>query len=173
MSSLNKVQIIGNLGKDPEVRTFPDGGQITTCSIATSEKWKEKSGQPQERTEWHRVVFRGKLAEIAGQYLHKGSKVYVEGQLQTRKWQGQDGQDRYSTEVVVGVRGTMVMLDGRPQQAPQQASAGNQHQNYHQEPQGVYRPSQAQVPPQAADYRPTQAQQAANQPADFDESMPF
>ena len=165
MSSLNKVQIIGNLGKDPEVRTFPDGGQITTCSIATSEKWKEKSGQPQERTEWHRVTFRGKLAEIAGQYLHKGSKVYVEGQLQTRKYQGQDGQDRYSTEIMVGVRGTMIMLDSRPQNQPQQGSAGNQYQGQHQTQQGVYRPSQAQQAPQP--------QQNANPPADFDADLPF
>jgi single-strand DNA-binding protein len=113
--SLNKVMLIGNLGADPDVRYFPDGSALANVSIATSDSWKDKStGEPQERTEWHRVVFRGKLAEIVGQYLRKGSKIYVEGRLQTRKWQAQDGQDRYTTEVVVsGFGGTMMMLDGR------------------------------------------------------------
>ena len=162
MASLNKVQLIGNLGQDPEVRTFPDGGQITNCSIATSESWKDRaSGEKKEKTEWHRVVFRGKLAEIAGQYLRKGSKVYIEGQLQTRKYQGQDGQDRYTTEVLVGMRGSMIMLDGRPQG---QSSAA-------QPPQGQ---SSVQHQPQAQGYQrqaPSRAVQAP--PADFDEDIPF
>jgi len=109
---INKVIIVGNLGQDPETRTFPSGGSITNISIATSETWKDKqTGQQQERTEWHRIVFRGRLAEIAAQYLRKGAKVYVEGSLQTRKWQDkQTGQDRYSTEINAR---EMQMLDGR------------------------------------------------------------
>jgi single-strand DNA-binding protein len=113
---VNKVILIGNLGQDPEVRYMPNGNAVATVSIATGETWKDKqTGEQRERTEWHRVVFFGKLAEIVGQYLKKGSKVYVEGRLQTRKWQGQDGQDRYTTEVVVDVGGQMQMLDSRGQ----------------------------------------------------------
>jgi single-strand DNA-binding protein len=111
---VNKVILIGNLGADPEVRYMPSGDAVANIRLATSESWRDKnSGETQERTEWHRVVFFGKLAEIVKQYVHKGSKVYVEGKLRTRKWQGQDGQDRYSTEVVVDINGTMQMLDGR------------------------------------------------------------
>lgn len=98
---VNKVILVGNLGADPEVRYTQSGSPVANLRIATSERWKDKqSGEPQERTEWHRVVLFGKLGEIAEQYLKKGSQVYIEGRLQTRKWQGQDGQDRYSTEVV-------------------------------------------------------------------------
>ncbi len=114
--SVNKVILIGNLGRDPEVRTFPDGGKLCNLRIATSETWKDRnSGERKERTEWHNVVLRGDgLVRIAEQYLRKGSKIYVEGQLQTRKWQDQSGQDRYSTDVVVaGLGGVMTMLDGR------------------------------------------------------------
>lgn len=108
---INKVILIGNLGQDPETRFMPSGGAVTNVSLATSESWKDKnSGQMQERTEWHRVVFFNRLAEIAGEYLKKGSKVYIEGSLRTRKWQGQDGQDRYTTEIVAS---EMQMLDGR------------------------------------------------------------
>jgi single-strand DNA-binding protein len=110
MASVNKVIIIGNLGRDPETRYMPDGGAVTNVSVATTEKWKDKSGEPQEKTEWHRVAFFGKLAEIAGEYLKKGSQVYVEGRLQTRKWQDKDGQDKYSTEIVANV---MQMLGSR------------------------------------------------------------
>lgn len=110
---VNKVILLGNLGKDPEVRYTPDGRAITNITLATSESWKDKSGDLQEKTEWHRVVFFGKLAEIAGEYLRKGSKVYIEGKLQTRKWQDANGQDRYTTEVVVDISGTMQMLDSR------------------------------------------------------------
>jgi len=132
---VNKVIIVGNLGQDPEVRYTPAGAAITTISIATSDSWKDKNtGQMQEKTEWHRVVFFGKLAEIAGEYLHKGSQVYVEGKLQTRKWQDKQGQDRYTTEVVVdGFNGVMQMLGGRgeggrqqnQQQAPPPNNAAN------------------------------------------------
>lgn len=110
MASVNKVILIGNLGRDPEVRYLPDGGAITNISVATTDTWKDKSGEKQEKTEWHRVSFFGKLAEIAGEYLKKGSQVYVEGRLQTRKWQDKEGQDRYTTEVVAD---RMQMLGSR------------------------------------------------------------
>ena len=110
MASVNKVILIGNLGRDPETRYMPEGGAITNISIATTEKWKDKNGEMQEKTEWHRIAFFGKLAEIAGEYLKKGSQVYVEGRLQTRKWQDKDGQDKYTTEVVANV---MQMLGSR------------------------------------------------------------
>lgn len=111
---INKAILIGNLGNNPELNTMPNGNAVANVSLATSEAWKDKNtGEQQERTEWHRVVFFGKIAEIVGQYLKKGAKVYVEGRLQTRKWQDKDGQDRYTTEVVVDQRGTMQMLDGR------------------------------------------------------------
>ena len=101
MASVNKVILIGNLGADPETRYLPSGDAVTNIRIATSEKWKDKSGEQQEHTEWHRIAFFGKLAEIAGEYLKKGSPVYVEGRIRTRKWQDKEsGQDRYSTEVV-------------------------------------------------------------------------
>lgn len=108
---VNKVILIGNLGADPETRYMPSGGAVTNIRLATSETWRDKNtGDQQERTEWHRVVFFNKLAEIAAEYLRKGSQVYVEGSLRTRKWQGQDGQDRYSTEIVAN---DMQMLGGR------------------------------------------------------------
>ena len=98
---VNKVILVGNAGADPETRYMPNGNAVTNVTLATSESWKDKqTGQQQDRTEWHRVVFFGRLAEIAGEYIRKGSQVYVEGTLRTRKWQGQDGQDRYSNDVV-------------------------------------------------------------------------
>jgi len=114
--SLNKVMIIGNLGRDPEVRSFQNGGKVCNLRLATSETWKDKNtGERREKTEWHSVaIFQEGLVRIAEQYLRKGSKVYIEGKLQTRKWQDQSGQDRYSTEVVLqGFDGVMTMLDGR------------------------------------------------------------
>lgn len=120
---VNKVTIIGNIGQDPEVKYMPSGGAVTNVSIATSETWKDKAtGQPQERTEWHRVVFFNRLGEIAGEYLKKGSKVYIEGSLRTRKWQAQDGTDRYTTEIVAS---EMQMLDGRSDNA----GGGNYNQD--------------------------------------------
>ena len=110
MASVNKVILIGNLGADPEVRYMPSGDAITNIRLATTDNWKDKNGEKQERTEWHRVAFFGKLAEIAGEYLKKGSQVYIEGRLQTRKWQDKDGQDRYTTEIVAD---RMQMLGGR------------------------------------------------------------
>ncbi len=100
MASVNKAIIIGNLGKDPEMRYMPSGDAICNFSIATTDSWKDKSGEKQEKTEWHRISMFGKLAEIAGEYLKKGSQVYVEGRLQTRKWQDKDGHERYTTEIV-------------------------------------------------------------------------
>ena len=114
--SVNKVILIGNLGRDPEVRTFQNGGKVCNFSIATSETWKDRnSGERQERTNWHNIaIFNENLAQIAEQYLRKGSKVYVEGQLETRKWQDQAGNDRYTTEVVLrNFRGELTLLDGR------------------------------------------------------------
>ncbi len=110
MASVNKVILIGNLGRDPETRYMPDGGAITNISVATTEAWKDKNGEKQEKTEWHRVAFFGKLAEIAGEYLKKGSQVYVEGRLQTRKWQDKEGVDKYTTEIVAD---RMQMLGSR------------------------------------------------------------
>lgn len=114
--SVNKVILVGNLGRDPEIRTFSNGGKVCNLRIATSENWKDKStGERRERTEWHTVaIFQEGLVRVCEQYLRKGSKVYIEGQLQTRKWQDQSGQDRYSTEIVLqGFNGSLIMLDGR------------------------------------------------------------
>ena len=138
MASVNKVILVGNLGKDPESRFLPDGGAVCNFSIATTDKWKDKSGEQQERTEWHRVSTFAKLAEICGEYLKKGSQVYVEGRLQTRKWQDKEGKDRYTTEIVAD---KMQMLGsrsgmggggadseggggGRPAREPMAASSG-------------------------------------------------
>ncbi|MGD9858988.1 MAG: single-stranded DNA-binding protein [Marinobacterium sp.] len=177
---INKVILIGNLGADPEVRYMPSGNAVTNVNLATSESWKDKqSGQMQERTEWHRVVFFNRLAEIAGEYLRKGSKVYIEGSLRTRKWQGQDGQDRYTTEIVAS---EMQMLDGRGGEGGggyQQPSQGGGYA-----PQGgdmgYGQPQQYnQAPPQQAP-RQQPAQQPAQQPQqpapgfdDFDDDIPF
>jgi single-strand DNA-binding protein len=113
--SVNKVILIGNLGADPEIKSFQNGGRIANLRIATSENWTDKaSGERRERTEWHQVVVNSDgLVRVVEQFLRKGSKIYLEGQLQTRKWQDRDGNDRYTTEIVVGMRGQLVMLDGR------------------------------------------------------------
>jgi len=124
---VNKVILIGNLGKDPEVRYMPSGSAVTNITIATSETWKDKqSGDRQERTEWHNVVFFNRLAEIAGEYLKKGSKVYIEGSLRTRKWQDKNsGQDRYTTEIVAN---EMQMLDSRGGSGGANAGGGDSYQ---------------------------------------------
>jgi len=176
---VNKVILVGNLGQDPEVRYTPGGAAITNISIATSESWKDKNtGQMQDKTEWHRVVFFGKLAEIAGEYLHKGSQVYVEGKLQTRKWQDKQGQDRYSTEVVVdSFTGVMQMLGGRGGDAPM---GGGRPQQQQQTSQQNYQPQQ-QNNPQQQQNNPQQGGQgqAAAAPAggdfdnSFDDDIPF
>ena len=156
---VNKVILIGNLGKDPETRFMPSGGAVTNITLATSESWKDKqSGQMQERTEWHRVVFFNKLAEIAGEYLKKGSKVYIEGSLRTRKWQGQVGQDRYTTEIVAD---QMQMLDSRGDGG----SMGGG--NYERADQGGYGNAPSQGGSQGG------YSNAPAPAADFDDDIPF
>ncbi len=125
MASVNKVILIGNLGQDPEVKSFQNGGKIANLRIATSESWKDKqTGERKERTEWHSVALQGDgLVNVAERFLRKGSKVYVEGKLQTRKWQDQAGNDRYSTEIVVGMGGALTMLDGKPGDGSQNSDA--------------------------------------------------
>jgi single-strand DNA-binding protein len=141
---VNKVIIVGNIGGDPDVRYMPNGNAVTNVTVATSETWKDKqTGQNQERTEWHRVVFFNRLGEIAGEYLCKGSKVYIEGALRTRKWQGQDGQDRYTTEIVAS---EMQMLDSPNSQQGGQATPAYQapaQDNYQSAPAQEYQ----QAPP--------------------------
>lgn len=154
---VNKMILMGNLGQDPEVRYMPSGGAVANLSIATSETWKDKAtGEQKEKTEWHRVSIFGKLAEIAGEYLRKGSTVYIEGQLQTRKWQDQSGQDRYTTEIVVqGYNGVMQMVGSR--------QGGEQQGGYQQPPQ-----QQPQQQPQK------QSKPQYNEPPmDFDDDIPF
>ncbi|MDT1066772.1 single-stranded DNA-binding protein [Providencia stuartii] len=122
---VNKVILIGHLGQDPEIRYMPSGGAVANLTLATSESWRDKqTGEMREKTEWHRVVIFGKLAEVAGEYLKKGSQIYVEGSLQTRKWTDQSGQDRYTTEVVVNIGGSMQMLGGRGGDAASQGQGG-------------------------------------------------
>ncbi len=174
---INKVILVGNLGNDPEIRYMPSGGAVANITVATSETWRDKAtGEPREKTEWHRVTLYGKLAEVAGEYLRKGSQVYSEGQLQTRKWQDQNGQDRYSTEVVVqGYNGIMQMLGGRQQQggAPAMGGAPQQQQGgWGQPQQPAAQPSyQKQAP---AQQQPMQSQPQYNEPPmDFDDDIPF
>lgn len=150
---INKVIVLGNLGNDPETRYMANGNAVTNISIATSESWQDKqSGQQQERTEWHKVVFFGRLAEIAGEYLRKGSKVYVEGSLKTDKWQDQSGNDRYTTTIVAS---EMQMLDSKSdnQQPAQQAPQKRQAQQ--QAPQQYSQPQQ-HAPQQAPQYQQPQ-----------------
>ncbi|WP_348225227.1 single-stranded DNA-binding protein [Vibrio parahaemolyticus] len=171
---INKVILVGNLGNDPEIRYMPNGGAVANITIATSESWRDKAtGEQREKTEWHRVVLFGKLAEVAGEYLRKGSQVYVEGQLQTRKWQDQSGQDRYSTEVVVqGFNGVMQMLGGRAQGGAPATGGQQQQQGGWGQPQ---QPAQQQYnAPQQQQQAPQQPQQQYNEPPmDFDDDIPF
>ncbi|MBZ6385096.1 single-stranded DNA-binding protein [Pantoea piersonii] len=128
---VNRVILVGHLGQDPEIRYMPNGGVVANLTIATSESWRDKAtGENKEVTEWHRTVLFGKLAEVAGEYLRKGSQVYIEGQLRTRKWQDNSGQDRYTTEIVVNVGGVMQMLGGK-----QEASQGNNKPQSRSQPQ--------------------------------------
>jgi len=158
---VNKVIIVGNCGQDPETRFMPSGGAVTNLSIATSESWKDKtSGEPQERTEWHRVVFFNRLAEIAGEYVKKGSKLYVEGSLRTRKWQGQDGQDRYTTEIVAS---EMQMLDSRGGPGGYDSPQGSTGQG------SGPKSSNQQAPNQQAPQQQAPQQQAGP----FDDDIPF
>ncbi|MFM2476083.1 single-stranded DNA-binding protein [Celerinatantimonas sp. MCCC 1A17872] len=191
---VNKVILVGNLGQDPEVRYMPNGNAVANVTVATSENWKDQQGQQQERTEWHRVVMFRRLAEIAGEYLRKGSKVYIEGKLQTRKWQDQQGQDRYTTEIVAN---EMQMLDsrgagqgmGQGQGAPAQNNWSNQNQGggfnqqqpqqqggFNQQPQGGFNNNQNQQAPrpqQASTQSPQQQPTYNEPPMDFDDDIPF
>ncbi|HGE5979478.1 TPA: single-stranded DNA-binding protein [Vibrio cholerae] len=172
---VNKVILIGNLGQDPEVRYMPSGGAVANITIATSETWRDKAtGEQKEKTEWHRVTLYGKLAEVAGEYLRKGSQVYIEGQLQTRKWQDQSGQDRYSTEVVVqGYNGIMQMLGGRAQQGGMPAQDGMNvpaqqgSWGQPQQPAKQHQPMQQSAPQQYSQ------PQYNEPPMDFDDDIPF
>lgn len=121
MAGVNKVILIGHLGKDPEVRHMPSGGAVVNASLATSETWKDKNGEKQERTEWHNIVFFDRLAEIAEKYLNKGSKIFVDGKLQTKKWQDKEGNDKYTTQVVVQ---SMQMLDGKKKDGGEREEKG-------------------------------------------------
>lgn len=166
---INKVILVGNLGQDPEVRYLPNGGAVTTISVATSETWKDKqTGEPKERTEWHRVVIFGRLAEIAGEYLRRGSQVYIEGALQTRKWQDQTGQDRYTTEVVVNIGGVLQILGSRNNNNNNDMTASTPNQNWGQSANNI--PSAPAPRPQPA---PQAAPMTQEPPMDFDDDIPF
>lgn len=166
---INKVILVGNLGQDPEVRYLPNGGAVTTISVATSETWKDKqTGEPKERTEWHRVVIFGRLAEIAGEYLRRGSQVYIEGALQTRKWQDQTGQDRYTTEVVVNIGGVLQILGSRNNNNNNDMTASTPNQNWGQSANNI--PSAPTPRPQSA---PQAAPMTQEPPMDFDDDIPF
>jgi len=159
---VNKVILVGNLGNDPEVRYTTGGSAVATVSLATSDSWQDKAtGEKQERTEWHRVVFFNKLAEIVGQYLRKGRQIYVEGRLQTRKWQDQAGQDRYTTEIIAN---DMQMLGNRGDDAGYNPEAGETP---------AYAPTASYAQPQAAPN--SAARPAATKPPahDFDDDIPF
>ena len=182
MASINKVIIVGNLGRDPEMRTFPSGDQVANVTIATTDKWKDKqTGEMKEATEWHRVVFNGRLAEIAGQYLRKGSQVYVEGSLRTRKWTDQAGVEKYSTEIRAD---QMQMLGGRQGMGGQ---GGGHDDGYGDQGGGGYdqaprraapAPAPMQQRPAAPAPRPApapvaQAPRAASGFDDMDDDIPF
>lgn len=181
---VNKVILVGNLGQDPEVRYMPNGGAVANITLATSESWRDKqTGETKEKTEWHRVVLFGKLAEVAGEYLRKGSQVYIEGALQTRKWTDQAGVEKYTTEVVVNVGGTMQMLGGRAQGGGAPAGGGqggssNNGWGQPQQPQGGAQGGN-QFSGGAQQSRPQQAPQQNSAPAnneppmDFDDDIPF
>ncbi len=184
MASVNKVIIVGNLGRDPEMRTFPSGDQVANVTIATTDKWKDKqTGEMKEATEWHRVVFNGRLAEIAGQYLRKGSQVYVEGSLRTRKWTDQSGVEKYSTEIradQMQMLGSRQGMGGGGQGGGQQGGGyddgyGGDHGGNDQAPR---RAAPAPRPMAAPAQRPApapvaQAPRAASGFDDMDDDIPF
>jgi single-strand DNA-binding protein len=161
---VNKVILVGTCGQDPETRYLPSGNAVTNLSLATSEQWTDKqTGQKVEKTEWHRVSLFGKVAEIAGEYLRKGSQVYIEGKLQTREWE-KDGIKRYTTEVIVDMQGTMQLLGGRPD------NAGGDSAPRQQRPAPQQRAPQQQAAPRPA---PQQAAQPAPDYDSFDDDIPF
>ena len=167
---INKVILIGNLGQDPDIRYTPSGAAVVNMSIATDESYKDKGGQLVDKTEWHKVVVFGKLAEICGQYLKKGSKIYVEGKLQTRKWTNKEGHDVYTTEVVLDINGQMQMLDGK--QDGQQPAQSQQAPRQQQQQQAANQPQQTQY----QQNNPQQPAAGGRGPApidDFDDDIPF
>jgi single-strand DNA-binding protein len=184
--SVNKVVLVGNLGKDPEMRYMPNGSAVANLTLATTESWKDKqTGERKDKTEWHRLTVFNRLGEMCGEYLKKGAKIYVEGKLQTRKWQGQDGQDRYTTEVVVS---EIQMMDSRnpaqgqgqyqanaPQQgAPAQQNRGSAPQTQTQQAAPQMAPAYQQPAPTAPTQQPKQGQVQYNEPPmDFDDDIPF
>jgi single-strand DNA-binding protein len=164
MASVNKVIIVGNLGRDPETRYMPNGEAVTNVAVATTESWKDKnSGDKKEITEWHRITFYRKLAEIAGQYLKKGSSVYVEGRLQTRKWTDKDGVERYTTEIIAD---TMQMLGGRP--GAGSGSSAGMDDDY-----GSSAPAPRQSSGGGGNARPAARPAAASNFNDMDDDIPF
>ena len=172
---VNKVILVGTCGQDPEVRYLPNGNAVTNLSLATSEQWTDKqTGQKVEKTEWHRVSMFGKVAEIAGEYLRKGSQVYIEGKLQTREWE-KDGIKRYTTEIVVDMQGTMQLLGGRPQGDQQNQGGGNNYQQQQSAPrQQAQRPApQQHQQQQSRPAPPPQAPQPAPDFDSFDDDIPF
>ncbi|WP_457281543.1 single-stranded DNA-binding protein [Polaromonas sp. P5_D5] len=163
MASVNKVIVVGNLGRDPEMRSFPSGDQVANVTIATTDKWKDKqTGEMKEATEWHRVVFNGRLAEIVGQYLRKGSQVYVEGSLRTRKWTDKDGQEKYTTEIRAD---QMQMLGSRQGMGGPGGDDGGGYE--------APRQSAPAARPPAAAPRPAPAAKAASGFDDMDDDIPF
>ena len=154
---INKVILVGNLGNDPEVKHTQSGSAIANLTVATSEEWKDKAtGESKSLTEWHRVVLFGKLAEVASEYLRKGSQVYIEGQLRTRKWTDQSGQEKYTTDIVVGMNGVMQMLGGKQDSKPQPQGGCGQPQQP--------KPQRQSKPAPSGQHEP---------PTDFDDSIPF
>ncbi|WP_339036969.1 single-stranded DNA-binding protein [Serratia symbiotica] len=168
---INKVILVGNLGQDPEVRYMPNGGAVANITLATSESWRDKTtGEKKEKTEWHRVVLFGKVAEVAGEYLRKGSQVYIEGSLQTRKWTDQAGAEKYTTEVVVNIGGTMQMLGGR-QGGGAPAGGGQGGWGQPQKPQSsnAFSGGQKGLPAQ----NNASVASSNEPPIDFDDDIPF
>lgn len=177
---VNKVILVGNLGQDPEIRYMPNGGAVANITLATSESWNDKqTGEKKEITEWHRVVIFGKLAEVAGEYLKKGSQIYIEGKLQTRKWDDNQGVTRYTTEVVVNVGGTMQMLGGRrDDNGGSQRQGGGQNNNGWGQPQQPTHSGQQQRPQSSGGYNKEAAGKNSapppnDPPMDFDDDIPF
>ncbi|EMT5600153.1 single-stranded DNA-binding protein [Pseudomonas aeruginosa] len=170
---VNKVILVGTCGQDPEVRYLPNGNAVTNLSLATSEQWTDKqTGQKVERTEWHRVSLFGKVAEIAGEYLRKGSQCYIEGKLQTREWE-KDGIKRYTTEIIVDINGTMQLLGGRPQNQQQGGDPYNQGGGDQAPRQQAPRQQRPQQRPPAQQQAPQPAPQPAADFDSFDDDIPF
>lgn len=166
---INKVILIGHLGQDPEVRYMPNGNAVVNMTLATSENWKDKNtGEHKEKTEWHRIVLFGKLAEIAGEYLRKGSQVYIEGALQTRKWQDQNGIERYTTEIIVNIGGTMQMLGSRNTNLQTLST----HENNNIEEQ-IKKTDQADFKKNIASHNSNKDLVHTSSEIDFDDEIPF